>query len=229
MTNIDKLLEVQNFDLKIARIEKEIHDIPIRKDEELTRMESHQKALDEANKALQEKESEIRQQELEVESCQEKIKKLRQQQMTLKTNKEFKAVETEIDILNDKIKGFEDQELEMMEALELLRRDVKTKEAELAEEKKFIDEDIALLDKRLSELEESLVEEKQKRELATKDVDKEWLERYEIILSRKGNAVVKLEDGICSGCHMKLPPSAVQNVRKSNQMTFCDFCGRLLF
>jgi predicted nucleic acid-binding Zn-ribbon protein len=192
-------------------------------------MDEHKKALESSNADLQAKQAEIRQQELDVEALHEKIKKLRTQQLDIKTNREFKAIESEIDNLNTKINGFEDKELVMMEALEALKGDVSIKEEELAAEKKFVDEDVVLLDQRLKEMESTLNDEKQKRELIAKDVDPEWLERYNIIQSRKSNALVKLENGICSGCHMRLPPAAIQSIKKSNIMTFCDFCGRMLY
>lgn len=229
MTNIEILLKVQQFDNKIARIEGEMRDIPARKEEEVTRLDDHTKALEVANSNLQSKQSEIRQQELDVEALQEKIKKLRTQQLDIKTNKEYTAIENEVAALNTKISSFEDKELVIMEKMEALKEDVSIKEKELAEEKKFVDEDVVLLDKRLKDMEASLDDEKQKRELVAKDVDPEWMERYEIIKSRKDTALVKLIDGTCRGCYMKLPPAAIHAIQKHDKMTFCDFCGRMLY
>ncbi len=229
MTNIEILLEVQQFDVKIARIEGEMRDIPARKDEELTRMDEHKKALEVANSNLQAKQAEIRQQELDVEALREKIKKLRTQQLDIKTNREYTAIEHEVTALNEKISGFEDKELVMMVEIDALKADVNTKEQELAEEKKFVDEDVILLDKRLEKMTKSLDDEKQKRALVAKDVDPEWMERYDIIRSRKDSALVKLVDGTCRGCFMKLPPAAIHAIQQHDKMTFCDFCGRLLY
>lgn len=229
MTNIEILLKVQQFDMKIARIEGEMRDIPARKDEELTRMDEHKKALEVAHEKLQSKQSEIRQQELDVEALNEKIKKLRAQQLDIKTNKEYTAIEHEVAALNKKISGFEDKELVLMEEMDALNADIRTRNEELTEEKKFVDEDVVLLDKRLEKMTKSLDDEKQKRELVAKDVDPEWLERYNIIKSRKEPALVKLMDGTCRGCYMKLPPAAIHSVQKHDKMTFCDFCGRMLY
>ena len=229
MTNIEILLEVQQFDSKIARIEGEMRDIPARKDEELTRMDEHKKALEVSNGNLQAKQSEIRQQELDVEALHEKIKKLRTQQLDIKTNREYTAIEHEVSALNKKISGFEDKELVMMVEMDAIKAAVSTKDAELAEEKKFVDEDVVLLDKRLEKMTSTLDDEKQKRALIAKDVDPEWIERYDIIKSRKDIALVKLVDGTCRGCYMKLPPAAIHAVQKHDKMTFCDFCGRMLY
>ena len=229
MTNIEILLKVQQFDSKIARIEGEIRDIPARKDEELTRMDEHKKALEVSNANLHSKQSEIRQQELDVEALNEKIKKLRTQQLDIKTNREYTAIEHEVSALNEKISGFEDKELVMMVEMDTIKADVSIKATELAEETKFVNEDVVLLDKRLEKMANTLNDEKQKRELIAKDVDPEWIERYNIIKSRKDNALVKLVDGICRGCYMKLPPAAIHAIQKHDKMTFCDFCGRMLY
>ena len=32
----------------------------------------------------------------------------------------------------------------------------------------------------------------------------------------------------CQGCHKRLPPQKVQEVRKNNDIIFCENCGRIL-
>lgn len=230
VTNIEKLLAVQDVDLRIADIERELKDIPQRKDEELTRLEEHKQALDAATETLKAKEAEIHQLELEVDAAKAKIGKLRQQQLDLKTNKEFRAIEQEVATLERTIRGFEDDELVLMETLESLRGDVSVRQKALAEEEAAVASDVKALDHRAGELEGEIAGLREERDAAAAEIDDAiWLERYDAIRPSRGTGIVKLEGGICSGCHMKLPPSAVHDVHKSDTITTCDYCGRLLY
>lgn len=230
MTNIEMLLAVQEYDIRIAEIDRELRDVPKRKDEELTRLDKHKESLEETNGALKAKQAEIGQLELEVESAKEKISKFRKQQLEIKTNKEFKAMEHEIKAVKDQILGLEDKELVLMEELEIIRSDVAQKQRDLTEEEKEVAADVEMLDGRAAGLDAERAQVAEKRGGAAGEIsEREWLERYDRIREKRLNAVVKLEDGICSGCHMQLPPSAVHDVHKPDTITSCDYCGRLLY
>jgi predicted nucleic acid-binding Zn-ribbon protein len=40
----------------------------------------------------------------------------------------------------------------------------------------------------------------------------------------------RLEQGSCTGCHLKLPSTEVERLRKldPDEVAFCDQCGRIL-
>ena len=46
--------------------------------------------------------------------------------------------------------------------------------------------------------------------------------------SKGGNAIVSADNGQCSGCHMKLVPATMINVRAEKDITQCENCGRIL-
>ena len=230
MPDIRKLLTVQEHDTRIRDMERAIRDIPARKQQEETRLEEHKAELGEAEEALKATQAEIKKLELEIQSWKDKVAKLRQQQLEIKTNKEFRAIETEIQTAAEAIRGLEDQELERMETLELGRRDVGAKQKALDEEKTAVAEDVAALDQRLRQIETDVALEREAREGAVGEVDApDWLQTYERILSRKDKALVPIEGGVCSGCHMKLLPYIVHDAKKASELVACSFCGRLLY
>lgn len=229
MTNIERLLVVQSHDIRIAEIEREMRDIPARKNQDLTRLDTHMQALAAADEDLKANQAEIAQLELEVETSQGKITKFREQQLEIKTNKEFKAMEMEIKSVADKIQGFEDDTLELMETYESIKADVAQRQKDLAAERVAVDEDVRVLDERLSGLEAELKRTIDERNLSAEGIDPEWIQHYDTIRTRRVESIVKLKDGICSGCHMQLPPSAVHAVLRHDAMTTCDYCARMLY
>jgi len=228
---IDKLLELQDHDLRIHRIQTELKDVPIRKSRELERLKDHTEAMKKAEDALKERQSVLKQNELEVTSKKEKIAKLRTQQMSLKTNKEFQTMAVEIETIEKSIRRDEDGEIEIMETIEAAKADVAARKKELDAEKALVQEDITVLDERIASLDSELKEEQVIRAKLQQDVEPEWLRRYDVMLkSKRGGAVlVSAEGGVCGGCHMTLPPYQQHGARKRVEMVICSYCGRMLY
>ena len=229
MSHCEDLLQLQDIDIRIRDASRELKDIPARQSLEQDRLEEHRKQVAEAEESLKAKQAEIHQQQLESDARSEKISKLRQQQLQLKTNKEFKAMDSEIANVQGEISEIEDSELVLMEELESARAIVREKKAALEQEDAAVREDVTALDSRAAGIEEELAKFQAIREDAAAKIEKEWLTRYEIVMTRRDAALVKLTGGICGGCHMKLPPSVKHDSRKLPGKTSCPYCGRLVY
>jgi len=226
---VERLLIVQEHDCRIRDMAKELRDIPVRKKTEQSRLDEHTKALADAEQVLKAKQAEIQKFELEAQSMQERILKLRQQQGELKTNKEFKAMDEEIKSIQHQIKGIEDKQLGHMEELEKARTEVDAKKQSLKEEDGAVQVDVKVLDERAAAIKAQMDDAKAKRDVVAAEVPKDWLVPYERVFSRKDKALVLLEDGVCCGCHMKLPPSILHDTRKPDMKVVCSYCGRMLY
>jgi predicted nucleic acid-binding Zn-ribbon protein len=61
-------------------------------------------------------------------------------------------------------------------------------------------------------------------------IDPVWLRRYERIFAKQRDAAIaRVEHGTCGSCHMKLSPAQIVDARKTDTLTLCDFCGRMLY
>jgi predicted nucleic acid-binding Zn-ribbon protein len=230
VTTTDQLLAVQEQDLMILRIETELQDIPARKAREMERLNGHKASVEEAEAALKATQAELHQNELEVQAKKDQIAKLRTQQMSLKTNKEFKAMSDEIETIERSIRRDEDNEIAIMEKIEAAKESLREQKESLDDEKAEVDEDVKVFDERTKELEDELTSLKAKRNELVEGIDQEWLKRYESILQRrKGAAMVSCSNGVCGGCHMAVPPYQQHAARKQVEMVVCGYCGRMLY
>jgi len=229
VSEIKKLLPLQELDCQLRDMKRELEDIPARKEEEQSRLQEHKANLAEAEEAMKLEQAKIKELELEVQSCKDQIEKYRQQQMVLKSNKEFRAMETEIANVQSKIREHEDQELVLMEDVESARVSVMERRKELEAEEEAVNLDVADLDKRMAGIEGEIASIEASRSETLAEVPDDMLSRYERILTRRDRALVPVEGGICGGCHMKLPPSVNQNILRQEDMVACDHCGRLLY
>ena len=229
VTVIEQLLKVQEHDSQIRALEQELKDVPRRKEEETSRLEAHKEALKAAEEKLQGAQSEVKQFEIEADSRRDKIAKLRSQQIELKTNKEFKAMDVEIKGAEDEIRKIEDNELVAIERVEGVRAEVDEKRSALKQEEEEVSTDVRLLDERMAAIEAELTSVRDQRKLSIEGIDGEFLGRYEVIISRMYPAVVPVAGEVCGGCHMKLPPYLIHNSKKPAEMVVCDYCARLLY
>ena len=227
---IEQLLVLQECDQEIRRLRKEMEDIPLRKQQIESRLGAHKDGLAQAEHALLEARARIKHLEGEIESARQQIQKYREQQLQIKSNDGYKALEKEVAAKQQEIRGLEDQELAAMEAVEEAQATAAARREALAKEQLRVNEELQSFLGRSAGIEGDLKNKEEERRRLAADVDADWLARYERIFAKQRDAAIALvEHGTCGGCHMKLSPSQVVAARRSDTLTLCDFCGRLLY
>ena len=227
---IEQLLVLQACDQEIRRLRKEVEDIPLRKQQIESRLGAHKEGQAQAEHVLLEAKAKIKHLEGEIEAARQQIKKYRDQQLQIKSNVEYKALEKEVAAAQQGIRGLEDQELAAMEAVEEAVAASKARREALASEQVRVDEELRVFAERSAGLGDELKRKEEERKGLAADVDPTWLARYERLFAKQRDAAIALvEHGTCGSCHMKLSPSQVVDARKSDSLTLCDFCGRMLY
>lgn len=227
---IEKLLVIQDHDLRIMRFEKELADIPRRKAAMDSLLDEHRQAVSKAKDAFKGRQAEIKEAELEIESAREKIRKLREQQIQLKSNREFRAMEDEIAAIEKGIRAVEDRILAIMESVDSAQTSVQQSEIALKGENESVKRELDSIDQRAVEIKAEMERVKADRAKLAADADPVRLSQLERLFKNKRDKVlVAVENGTCGGCHMKLPPYICHEARKQNDVVVCDFCGRMLY
>lgn len=167
---------------------------------------------------------------ISVKEQEELLKKYDEQQMQVKNNREFEAINKEIEIANLEIQAFkrkitiaENQNAEYKELLEVYLEKRRSKENDLVIKQKELKEIVEKTQKEENELNEI------KDKIAQK-VDKRLLGSYERIKRnmRNGFAVVATERDACGGCFAVVPPQRVNEVKQFKKIIVCENCGRIL-
>jgi len=125
----------------------------------------------------------------------------------------------------------EDQELEVMELLELLDRELVTLEEGISS----FAEELALTRQQLA-LEEAAIDHEVATTRTTRDrlaprVAPELAAAYERLRAKLGGiGAARLVSGACSGCHLQLPAGELDSLRHAppDTVSYCDQCGRIL-
>jgi hypothetical protein len=157
-------------------------------------------------------------------------KKYEKQTTNVKNNREFEAINKEIEM----------QQLE----IKLAEKHIKDANEEIAEKavllekaKKTIASKEGVLNNKKGELEKIIAanekEEKHFNKLASEakeHVDSRLLASYEKIRKsyRNGLAVVPVERDACGGCFYYIPPQKQSEIRQRKKVMVCENCGRIL-
>ncbi len=227
---VQPLLDLQVIDGRIRDLQQEIRDIPQRKVQEQERLSGAKDRLERAKAEMKNAQLRVNEAELEVKARRDKIQSLKQNQVLLKTNKEFQIYNLEIAKIEGEIDAYEARQLAAMDDMIPVKHRVAEAEAKLKEEQDIVDRYGAELDARLAAVKAELAIAEAERAVAAKAVPPPMLMAYERLRTRRWPVVAMLQaDGVCKGCNMVQPPSVAQMVRRNVGVVSCGMCGRILY
>lgn len=227
---LEKILVLQDRQQKIRQIENEVGTLPLQRKNLDAQLAASQAAVEALKQRGRQVEVDRKKLELDVGTRQESIARLRTQQYETRKNDEFQAIGHEIERYTKEISSIEDQELELMEQADKIKLELATEEKKAAATKDSITRQIADLDQKGTTLNARLQELKKERAEKAAAIDEDLLDRFDRLFESKGDAaVVAVEHGVCTGCHMKLTVATVKGVEAGNEIVSCEQCGRILY
>ncbi len=227
---IEQLVVLQRVDDQIIVLQEDLDAAP----RELAELDGQLQALMDRKTQIEEKLDMLAQQRKklggEIEEDGAKIKKSKNKLMMSSNTKEYHAMMREMDSLEklnrsreDDFAAVREEQTRQDEAMEALEKEVAEVKEDLAAKKANLEERTAKAQKSLSGL-------NKKRDKACKVVPPPILGRYEFIRSRLDNPViVPVEEGVCTGCHIKIPPQSYNDLQKGQQILSCPNCQRLIY
>ena len=227
---LEKLLVLQDRDLKLARLQMEQSRVPI----EQGVLDAQTKgALDEVELAKQDckrQETDRKKLEVDVLAKQELVRKYKNQLLEIKNNDQFHALQHEITAAEGDIRKIEDVELEIMEKLERAQAALKQAEARAKEVNQQVQMQVQELKQKASAIEKQLGELQVERARLAGETEEDVLTRYEkISRSKQGQAIARVSHGLCTGCHLKLTAQEIHHAQHGQEMVTCTNCGRILY
>ena len=229
-SDLEQLLVLQDRDQKIRQIENEVKTLPLQRQSLESQIAASTAAVDVLKHKSRQIEVDRKKLELDVNTRKETITRLKTQQYQTRKNDEFQAMGHEIARYEDEINKIEDNELDLMEQAEKVKTEFTAEEKKAATTRESVTRQLSDLEEKSKVLESRLQElSKERTELAGK-IDEDVLSRFERLFKSKGDAaIVAVEHGVCTGCHMKLTTATVKAVEAGKEIVSCEQCGRVLF
>jgi len=167
--------------------------------------------------------------EMEIRALEGKQQKYQNQLFEVKTNREYDAVTHEIESVKIEIGKKESRLLELMDLVESGGKFIEEARKHTTRLKEEFEKKSNDLKKKQEATERDEIALKDKRVKALRNIDAKWIAAYERIRNAKnGLAMVPVVLNACSGCHKKLPPQRVLEIRERDRLYMCDVCGRML-
>jgi hypothetical protein len=230
---MQKLLVLQEKDVRIAQIEAQLKSVPAEKKRAADEVKAEEAAVAVAREAMITAEKAIKVFEIEIEQIRTRMRDFQSKSAMIKNNEEYRAALHQIETCKRLIAEQEEGELGKMEDLERARGVLAAEQKKVAAARARADELTADLDRRAAGCKQELAKMAQERAALLPGIDAEALRRYDRIrVARQASADIRafvpVRAGVCGGCHMNVPPQVRVNAAKG-QVAACQNCGRLLY
>ena len=224
------LIELQKLDGEIYRLRRDLAVLPVKaaqlKDEHAKRTLGLQTA-EARTKSLELKRNQL---ETELGSKEQQIKKLQMQLYQVKTNKEYSALQLEIEGSKADKSVFEEEILKLMEEVDRAKGLSVTEKEQIKVQEGQLKAQLDLIEQESQRIKTAVEQLQAARAANVPKVDPKVLLQYEKILERKeGSALVPVRGNSCSGCNMILPPQAINEVMMNTRLIPCESCARILY
>ena len=231
---VERLLAVQEKDLRIEKLEAQIRSVPEEKARAQQLLVDGEKGVEEAHRALQEEEKALHSLEIEVDGIEAKKRDFQAKSTMIKNNEEYRAALHQIETCNHQIASLEDRELELMEKIEEARRLLERRRKEFEATRERVANMVRDLDIRLENCRKQVEKLREGREAALHEIDAQIVKRYERLRQSRrnyrsdGRILVSVRDDVCDRCRMNVTAQVRNDARKGLPVS-CQNCGALLY
>jgi len=231
MEDLKPLIELQESDIEIRKIEKRLNEeIPLLLKEIQEGEERAELMVKQVEEEIEKNLKERRDIDLEIKSILETVGKHRAQLNTAKTNEAYKALIEEIEDDEEKKSSMEDRILELMIEEEELQKEKKSSKEEFSKIREEFSKKEKLVLKEQRGLETRKRKLLEEREKLKEKIKPELFRLYvQIANKRNGIALSPVHDGFCSVCQIRIRPQVLEELKKGEKIIRCENCSRILY
>jgi len=227
---ISLLVEHQRLDSEIRKLsfkKKELPEQISRQDEEF---QARSRGVEEVRQVFDASVKTHRDKESELKEGIDRLRKTKDRLLEVKTNKEYQAMLKEIETIEQKNSGFEDEILTLLEKMDTAKKELREREKTLDDYRKQYEREKQKTEEELSSLDKEILTCQRDLQGLNSEIERDLAKKYEMIKKRKnGLAVVPVVKGVCSGCHLNIPPQLYNELLKSDQVLSCPYCNRIIY
>lgn len=226
------LLDIQSLDTEQVRLQRRRAQLPERA--ELAALTGETAAVRDrfmaAQRELEDRNVEIKRIESDIEVVAQRRARNTERMAVSTASKEAQSLQDEVDSLERRRLALEEQELEVMEAVEQAQPSFDAAANELAE----IDRRRADLEQRLAVAEEHITRDlaaaAEQRSLLAAEVQRDLLDLYEDTRNRYGMGAARLRGNVSEGSNMALTDAELAGIRGGDpeEIVFCPGSGAIL-
>lgn len=230
LEQIRQLVELQKIDDEIFGVRQDLEQAPL----ELEELQQRYDIVEQRRSRVQDKLDHLEEQKkrlsFEIDEDSARIKKSKNKLMQVENTREYQAMLREMDNIEKANRTREEDRMTLLEELALQKDELAAVEAEQKTLGQELEGRKGGLESRLRVARETLDVLDRKRDQAARQIPQPVFMRYEFIRKRLEHPViVAVSEGVCSGCHIAVPPQSFIELQRGQQILSCPNCQRLIF
>ncbi len=227
---ISILVRLQAIDSDIQEIEKRLEKVDGNMAVLDSELRDYESSIKEKASICEEHHKAYRALESDADMNFPKISKSKEKLSSVKTNKEYQALLKEIEDIKTTNSKIEDQMLEILEQIDKAEAQLSEKTREFESAKIRVAGEKAGITKAAEEDRTRLAELQVDFRMVLDTVNPDMLKAFTSVRSRIGTlAIVKVEDAVCEGCHMNIPPQMYNDLQRFESLMYCPQCQRIIY
>jgi predicted nucleic acid-binding Zn-ribbon protein len=234
---LDALYRLQEVELQITEIRKKIdrkRTVAKKQEQRIAETEARVRAQQAAIRADQVEADRL---DLDVKSNEAQITKLRLALNSVKTNKEYSAILTQLNTNKADNSKLEEKALGVFRQIDAKRKELATLQQERDKDAAKLEEAEAGFQEAQEKSKERLVQLARERTAAAAVVPPKALDTFNRVARKHGGEALaqvsrthpKREEYACQGCNMSITIEQVNNILSRDDAVLCNTCGRILF
>jgi predicted nucleic acid-binding Zn-ribbon protein len=228
LEGLQGLVDLSKVDTDLTSREQALVEIPNKRADCEEKRGAGQTRIEAAREALKEVELSQRRSETEAQEKQALLEKLEGQQHQVKTNEAYSALLSEMEQARSAISDAETNILEAMEAIENAKAAFAASERDVASALSKIEGEERLIDEQSQSLDGEIERLRALRDEIAGKIEAKLLDRYTRIAKRRSPPVVTVNNELCRGCRVDIPPQSYIEILKGEELITCERCHRIL-
>ena len=226
-----QLLKLQEVDKKLFSLEEAKEEYPAEIDLRRSKIAEARSKLSKLETDSEEHEKKQRHCEREIESSKASLSEREERFSVVTTNKEYDALQLEIEMCKKTIAEHETQRLEAIGKLEAIQEQIAEEQDAFEEVREAEQERIDELEGQLGTMQEQIDEVVASRQMVAKgieDIDAQLLRIYERKKGRRRIRVAAVRKAACGACFHQMPAQILNEVRIGGRVIYCESCGTIM-
>lgn len=229
--DLESLIQLQKIDARIYQLLQSQKDYPAELAALLASVSNAKRSVDAIVEKRDGLEGEKKSILEKVEDAKNALEKSQERLNSIKTNREYDAVHSEIETFKNVIAGADSRIKHIEEDVEKQKQALDAGTVEFEKIKAENETKIADLSSKISSIDSSVSQLKKERSTISAAVPKQLLRTYEHILSRRKSgrvlSFVNNDTRTCSSCFKVLETQLINEIRRGTKLITCQNCGSI--
>ncbi|MFC1644176.1 zinc ribbon domain-containing protein [Candidatus Omnitrophota bacterium] len=227
---IKKLIQLQEMDAEIFDLVSQKEGFPARIKDMDGSLEEKKSGMKNAEDELKRVQLSKNEKDTDLGVKEEKISKHQSDLYQIKNNKEYQALQQEIDSIKADVSLLEEEIINLLDAIEAAQIRCEQEKKIFEEEKERVEKEKESIKAEEKKVSERLNELNAKRTEFAGTIDAGVRGQYERILKKWGRiAITEVNGEFCGVCNMQLRPQILNEAKLKNSLVFCAYCARMLY